>query len=211
MSEPITVVLLDDHPLVMEGLNNRLNREPGIKVLKTFSDPLLFLSEVGALRPDVVVMDIRMPQLDGFEVVRRLKDQYGLSVKIILLSGYNYHEFQLKAYDLGVHAYLSKQATYGQIINAIHQSMLGHVLVPETMLSSNLEESLTATEREVLNRIALEMTNKEIAQDLAISQRTVEYHITSITQKFGVKSRIGAVVKGYQAGILGDVTLPVKR
>ncbi|WP_339242106.1 response regulator transcription factor [Paenibacillus sp. FSL R5-0517] len=211
MSEPITVVLLDDHPLVMEGLNNRLTREPGIKVLKTFSDPLLFLSEVETLRPDVVVMDIRMPQLDGFEVVRRLKDQYGLSVKIILLSGYNYHEFQLKAYDLGVHAYLSKQATYGQIINAIHQSMLGHVLVPETMLSSNLEESLTATEREVLNRIALEMTNKEIAQDMAISQRTVEYHITSITQKFGVKSRIGAVVKGYQGGILGDVTLPEKR
>ncbi|MDR6716580.1 response regulator transcription factor [Paenibacillus sp. 2003] len=211
MSEPLTVILLDDHPLVMEGLNNRLNREPGIQVLKTFSDPLLFLSEVEALRPDVVVMDIRMPQLDGFEVVRRLKDQYGLSVKIILLSGYNYHEFQLKAYDLGVHAYLSKQATYGQIINAIHQSMLGHVLVPETMLSSNLEESLTATERKVLNRIALEMTNKEIAQDLAISQRTVEYHITSITQKFGVKSRIGAVVKGYQAGILGDVTLPEKR
>lgn len=162
MSEPITVVLLDDHPLVMEGLNNRLNREPGIQVMKTFSDPLLFLSEVEALRPDVVVMDIRMPQLDGFEVVRRLKDQYGLSVKIILLSGYNYHEFQLKAYDLGVHAYLSKQATYGQIINAIHQSMLGHVLVPETMLSSNLEESLTATEREVLNRIALEMTNKKL-------------------------------------------------
>lgn len=172
---------------------------------------IAFLSEVEALRPDVVVMDIRMPQLDGFEVVRRLKDQYGLSVKIILLSGYNYHEFQLKAYDLGVHAYLSKQATYGQIINAIHQSMLGHVLIPETMLSPNLEESLTATEREVLNRIALEMTNKEIAQDLAISQRTVEYHITSITQKFGVKSRIGAVVKGYQAGILGDVTLPEKR
>ncbi|WP_340029690.1 response regulator transcription factor [Paenibacillus sp. FSL H7-0940] len=211
MSEPITIVLLDDHPLVMEGLNNRLNREPDIQVVKTFSDPLLFLSEVEVLRPDVVVMDIRMPQLDGFEVVRRLKDQYGLSVKIILLSGYNYHEFQLKAYDLGVHAYLSKQATYGQIINAIHQSMLGHVLIPETMLSPNLEESLTATEREVLNRIALEMTNKEIAQDLAISQRTVEYHITSITQKFGVKSRIGAVVKGYQAGILGDVTLPEKR
>ncbi|MGN7412570.1 response regulator transcription factor [Paenibacillus sp. SAF-068] len=211
MSEPITVVLLDDHPLVMEGLNNRLTREPGIQVLKTFSDPLLFLSEVEALQPDVVVMDIRMPQLDGFEVVRRLKDQYGLTVKIILLSGYNYHEFQLKAYDLGVHAYLSKQATYGQIINAIQQSMLGHVLIPETMLSPNLEESLTTTEREVLNRIALEMTNKEIAHDLAISQRTVEYHITSITQKFGVKSRIGAVVKGYQAGILGDVTLPEKR
>lgn len=211
MSEPITVLLLDDHPLVMEGLNNRLTREPGIQVLKTFSDPLLFLSEVEALRPDVVVMDIRMPQLDGFEVVRKLKEQYGLSVKIILLSGYNYHEFQLKAYDLGVHAYLSKQATYGQIINAIHQSMLGHVLIPETMLSPNLEESLTTTEREVLNRIALEMTNKEIAQDLAISQRTVEYHITSITQKFGVKSRIGAVVKGYQTGILGDLTLPENR
>ncbi|MDQ0172941.1 response regulator transcription factor [Paenibacillus tundrae] len=210
MSEPITVVLLDDHPLVMEGLNNRLNREPGIHVLKTFNDPVLFLSEIEKLEPDVVVMDIRMPQLDGFEVTKRLKEQYGLSVKIILLSGYNYHEFQLKAYDLGVHSYLSKQATYGQIINAIHQSMLGHVLVPEKMLSANLEESLTPTEREVLNRIAMEMTNKEIAQDLNISPRTVEYHITSITQKFGVKSRIGAVVKGYQAGILGDIILPPK-
>lgn len=210
MSEPITVVLLDDHPLVMEGLNNRLNREPGIQVLKTFNDPVLFLSEIEKLEPDVVVMDIRMPQLDGFEVTKRLKEQYGLSVKIILLSGYNYHEFQLKAYDLGVHSYLSKQATYAQIINAIHQSMLGHVLVSEKMLSANLEESLTPTEREVLNRIAMEMTNKEIAQDLNISPRTVEYHITSITQKFGVKSRIGAVVKGYQAGILGDIILPPK-
>ncbi|KQY94895.1 LuxR family transcriptional regulator [Paenibacillus sp. Root52] len=210
MSEPITVVLLDDHPLVMEGLNNRLNREPGIQVLKTFNDPMLFLSEIEKLEPDVVVMDIRMPQLDGFEVTKRLKEQYGLSVKIILLSGYNYHEFQLKAYDLGVHSYLSKQATYAQIINAIHQSMLGHVLVSENMLSANLEESLTPTEREVLNRIAMEMTNKEIAQDLNISPRTVEYHITSITQKFGVKSRIGAVVKGYQAGILGDIILPPK-
>ncbi|MEK8127927.1 LuxR C-terminal-related transcriptional regulator [Paenibacillus filicis] len=100
---------------------------------------------------------------------------------------------------------MSKQSTYAQIINAIKQSMLGHVLVPEKLLAKPLDP-LTPTEREILRRIASEQKNKEIAKELAMSQRTVESHMTSMNQKLGVKTRIGAVAKGYEMGLLGPVS-----
>jgi DNA-binding NarL/FixJ family response regulator len=163
------------------------------------------VEEIESCRPDVLIMDISMPHLDGFEVARQLKQKYGLSLKIILLSGYTYDEFYSKAYEIGVHAYLSKQATYGQIINAIKQSMLGHVLVPERILNQPAPNALTKTERQVLRLIADEKTNKEIAALLAMSQRTVEYHLNTINQKLAVKTRIGAVVKGFELGLLGSL------
>lgn len=203
MGNPIKVVLLDDHPLMMEGLKNRLDQEPDIQVLQTFEDPCVFLEQIRECSPDVVVMDISMPHIDGFELARTLKARFGLSMKIILLSGYTYDEFYLQAYEIGVHAYLSKQATYVQIINAIKQSVQGYVLISERMFTAARQDQLTPTEREVLARIAEEKTNKEIAQELSISQRTVEHHLTSIHQKLGVKSRVGAVARGYELGILG--------
>lgn len=205
MNENIRVILLDDHPLVMEGLKNRLSKEPGIEVLRTFNDPRILLEEIDSCCPDVLVMDISMPFLDGFQVAKQLKERFGLALKMIILSGYTYTEFYSKAFDIGVHAYLSKQSTYGQIINAIKQCMLGHVLVSEKVMEKSSMETLTLTEREVLVRISREMTNKEIAHELAMSQRTVEYHLTSINQKLGVKSRIGAVVKGFETGLLGTL------
>lgn len=204
LEKKIRVVLLDDHPLVLEGLKSRLEKEPDIEVPKTFGDPLELLDGIEALRPDVLVMDISMPRMNGFELGKKLKERFGHSLKIILLSGYTYDEFYSKAYEFGAHAYLSKQSSYAQIINAIKQSMLGHALVSEKMLSKAVQP-LTPTEREVLKCIAKEQTNKEIARELAMSQRTVEYHLTSINQKFGVKTRIGAVVKGYETGLLGSM------
>ncbi|GGG53959.1 response regulator transcription factor [Paenibacillus radicis (ex Gao et al. 2016)] len=204
MGDKIRVVLLDDHPLVLEGLKNRLEKEPDIVVPKTFDDPRDLLEDIASCQADVLVMDIAMPHLSGFELGKQLKEQYGLSLKIILLSGYTYDEFYSKAYEIGAHAFLSKQSTYAQIINAIKQSMLGHALVAEKVLGKS-RDVLTAVEREVLVRIAEEKTNKEIAQELAMSQRTVEHHMTSINQKLGVKSRVGAVSKGYESGLLGSI------
>jgi len=204
MSEKIKVALLDDHPLVLEGLKNRLEKEPDIEVSHMFDDPRELLEEIDACLPDVLVMDISMPHLDGFELGKKLKERYGHSLKIILLSGYTYDEFYSKAYEIGAHAYLSKQSTYAQIINAVKQSMLGHALVSEKVLAKTTDV-LTPMEREVLKRIAEEKTNKEIAQELAMSQRTVEYHMMSINQKLGVKTRVGAVVKGYESGLLGSL------
>jgi len=204
MPDKIRVVLLDDHPLVLEGLKNRLEKETDIVVPRTFGDPRELLSEMDACRPDVLVMDISMPHLNGFELGKLLKERFGHSLKMILLSGYTYDEFYNKAYEIGAHAYLSKQSTYAQIINAIRQSMLGHVLVAEKAMAKS-RELLTPAEREVLKRIAEEKTNKEIARELAMSQRTVEYHMTAINQKLGVKTRIGAVSKGYETGLLGSM------
>ncbi|MBB6694516.1 response regulator transcription factor [Cohnella xylanilytica] len=206
MPEMIRVALLDDHPLVLEGLKNRLDKEPDIEVPWTFVDPreLLRAVESGSCRPDVLVMDVSMPHMNGFELGKRLKERFGHSLKIILLSGYAYDEFYSKAYEIGVHAYLSKQSTYAQIMNAVRQSMLGHALVAEKVLARS-RDLLTSAEREVLKRIAEEKTNKEIAQELAMSQRTVEHHMAAINRKLGVRTRIGAVARGYETGLLGSL------
>jgi DNA-binding NarL/FixJ family response regulator len=95
-----------------------------------------------------------------------------------VLSCYIYDEFYSKAYEIGAHAYLSKPSTYAQILNAVKQSMPGHVLVTEKLLTRPVGP-LSATEREILRRIAAEQTNKETTKELAISQRTVESHMTS--------------------------------
>lgn len=202
MEPTVRVVLLDDHYLVMEGLKNRLQEEPGIQVVAAFTDPRELLKELPRYGPDVVIMDISMPHMDGFELTVRLKREYGSKPKIIMLTGYDYEEFHRKAYEAGASAYLSKQATYGQIINAIRMSLSGHVLVTEKFARPQ-PDKLTPTEREVLKAIAREKTNKEIAEEMGVSQRTVEYHLASINQKLGAKTRIGAVVKGYERGILG--------
>lgn len=204
MTNKIRVVLLDDHPLVLEGLKHRLEKEPDIEVPQTFCDPWDLLEGIDSCRPDVLVMDISMPRMDGFELGKKLKERFGHSLKIILLSGYTYDEFYSKAYEIGAHAYLSKQSTYPQIINAIKQSMLGHALVSEKVLTRSFD-LLTSMEREILKKVAEEKTNQEIARELAISQRTVEYHLTSINQKLGAKTRLGAVVKGYESGLLGSL------
>lgn len=203
MDDRIRVILIDDHPLVMDALRARLEQEKDIHVIAVFADPRYLLEQIGSLKPDVLILDVSLPHMDGFVLADLLKKEYGSSLKIIMLSGYTYDEFYRKAYELGVNAYLSKQASYGQIINAIRQSMSGHMLVPERIFNTSVQEKLTPMEREVLVRVAQEMNNREIAQDLAISQRTVEYHLTAILQKLGVKSRVGAVAKGYELGIVG--------
>lgn len=202
MEQPIKVLLLDDHPLVMEGLKNRLEREQDMRVVGTFNDPHKLLKCIDTLKTDVAVIDISMPGMTGFDLATEIKRSYDIAIKLIVLSGYVYDEYVHKAYEIGIHAYLSKQATYPQIINAIRQSMLGLRLVPEKMTTLPRADQLTPTEREVLKQIAMEKTNKEIARELAMSQRTVEYHMAAINRKLDVKSRVGAVAKGYEMGLL---------
>jgi len=202
MKQPIKVLLLDDHPLVMEGLKNRLEREQDMLVVGTFNEPHEVLKRIGALKPDVAVIDISMPGMTGFDLAIEIKRTYDTAIKLIVLSGYVYDEYVHKAYEIGIHAYLSKQATYPQIINAIRQSILGLRIVPEKMTTIPRADQLTPTEKDVLKQIALEKTNKEIARELAMSQRTVEYHMAAINQKLDVKTRVGAVAKGYELGLL---------
>jgi len=202
MKQPIKVLLLDDHPLVMEGLKNRLEREQDMLVVGTFNEPHEVLKRISALKPDVAVIDISMPGMTGFDLAIKIKRTYDTAIKLIVLSGYVYDEYVHKAYEIGIHAYLSKQATYPQIINAIRQSILGLRIVPEKMTTIPRADQLTPTEKDVLKQIALEKTNKEIARELAMSQRTVEYHMAAINQKLDVKTRVGAVAKGYEMGLL---------
>lgn len=206
--ENIKIALLDDHPLVTDALKQRLEQEPDMQVTGVYADPCELLTRLDERKPDVLIMDISMPGMDGFQLAAELRERFGLTLKLIMLSGYTYEEFYLKAFRLGVNAYLSKQASYSQIMNAIRQSINGHMLVPEGLLAAYGADKLTPTEEEVLLRIAKERSNKEIAEELGISQRTVEYHLSAILQKLGAKTRVGAVVKGYEKGILGALNTP---
>ncbi|GAX89538.1 response regulator transcription factor [Effusibacillus lacus] len=202
MSKPIKVMLVDDHPLVMNGLRNWLEGEPDIQVVGAFDNGITAFEEMRQLLPDVVVLDIRMPGINGLELARQIKGEYGDSVKLVILSGYVYEEYQRTAFEIGVHAFVPKNASYDQILNAIRQSALGNYLIFEKTKQYETHQLLTPTEIQVLQLVAQEKTNGDIAKELNMAKRTVEYHISSIIQKLGADSRIGAVVKGFQKGII---------
>ncbi|MCR8844111.1 response regulator transcription factor [Paenibacillus sp. SC116] len=207
MNESIRVILLDDHPLVLEGIHNRLQLEPDIEVVASYTDPLLLLEDIPQLQADVIVIDASMPHMTGFELSTKLKELESFSMKIVMLSGYMYNVLIQKAYQIGINAYISKQSPYEEILYTIRQVALGcNLLSPSRPTSPLKQEQLSAIEREVLRRIAEEKNNRQVAYELAISMRTVEHHIISINQKLGVKSRGSAVAKGYELGLLGPVS-----
>ena len=198
----IKVVLIDDHPLVLKGLSSILNEDPEFEVVGTFDRGEKAIEELKHLEPDVLIMDPYMSEVNGLDVIRRIKKQFDNSLRIIMFSAYDSEELLRMVYDIGIHAYVLKSAPINQLINAIKQSYLGNILISERLFRHRGDECLTNTEIKILQLIAQEKTNNEIADELNISKRTVEYHISSIIQKLGVDSRVGAVVKGIQKGLL---------
>ncbi|MFD1775540.1 response regulator transcription factor [Paenibacillus rhizophilus] len=201
MDSIINVILVDDHPLVMEGLRSFLDRDHGIIVLAVFDKAKDLLAQLPSYKVDVIVMDIRMPEMNGFELARSIKAGYE-SIRLVMLSGYSYEEYQRAAFEIGVHAFVPKNAPYSSIVNAIRQSFLGNILVTERAMQYMNRDRLTRMEHRILQLIAQEQNNQQISDELGISKRTTESHISSILIKLGVDSRVGAVVKGFQNGIL---------
>lgn len=198
----IKIAVIDDNPLVLKGLVGYLKEENDFHVIGAYEKGEKALEEIKSLEPDIVILDPYLSSTNGIELMREIKKILGEKGRIIVFSSYDSEEVMRIVYDIGIHAFVLKNSSMQHLINAIKQSYLGNILISERLFRNRGNECLTNTEIKILQLISQEKTNNEIADELNISKRTVEYHISSIIQKLGVDSRVGAVVKGIQKGIL---------
>jgi DNA-binding NarL/FixJ family response regulator len=219
--EPVRVMLADDQRLVRESLSTLLGLLAGIELVGTASDGEEALALVAEHRPDVVLMDLRMPRLDGIEATRRLHER-DPDVRVIALTTYADDESVLGALRAGARGYLTKDAGSDDIRSAILSVAAGeaaldpsvqhhvvnalagdgeHAGVPSPSSVPELPDDLTPREAEVLRLIAEGLTNAEIAERLFVSPTTVKSHINHLFAKAGLRDRAQAVNYAYRMGI----------
>lgn len=201
----IRVMLADDHILMREGIKQLLEFDGSIEVIEEASDGEECLTKLKNSKPQVLLLDINMPKMNGIEVLEEIKRQ-GLDVKVLILTVHNEIEYLLKAVDIGVDGYILKESESAELKKAINlvvngESYIQPKLIPllnNRLLARDMDkdkiELLTRREKEVLIAIANGMINKEIANSLRISERTVKNHISSIFKKIEVSDRTQAAV-----------------
>lgn len=203
------VLLVDDHPVVRGGLVALLDTLPGIAVVGQVGDGAAALREVALLKPDVVVMDLRMPGMDGVEAVRRITTGYPATA-ILILTMFDEESLIADALAAGAHGYLLKGAGQDEIERAIRTVAAGATVFSPGVVERVLHRSrpsskplpqLTEREREVTELLARGISNAAIAERLEIAPKTVGNHISSIFLKLGVVSRAEAIVRAREAGL----------
>ncbi|MGA5165584.1 MULTISPECIES: response regulator [Streptomyces] len=208
----ITLLIVDDHPVVRDGLRGMFATEPGFEVLGEASGGTEGVERAMRLDPDVVLMDLRMPDGGGVDAIRELTRR-GARAKVLVLTTYDTDSDTLPAIEAGATGYLLKDAPREELFTAVRAAADGRtVLSPAvaTRLVSAVRspsapggETLSAREREVLRLVARGTSNRRIAAELFISEATVKTHLTHVFAKLGVGDRAAAVAAGYERGILG--------
>ncbi len=204
---PIRVLLADDHPVLRKGIRTILEMEDDIQVVGEAEDGEEAIQKVKALRPDVLVLDMAMPDKNGVEVVRELA-QEGIAVNVLVLSAYDDEEFIAEMVDAGVAGYLLKREALDAIVEAVRGVAAGEKgwfsrAVITKMLSAqrtSREIPLSEREKEILNYLSMGWSNAMIGEKLGITERTVRYHLRNIYGKIGVDSRGMAIAWGIRHG-----------
>ena len=201
MTQPIRLLIADDHPLLRTGLRQVIETDPRLQVVAEASDGAMALERLLALRPEVAVLDIEMPQLTGFALLREMRARR-LTTAVVFLTMYRDEEMFNEALDLGALGYVLKDSATTDIVGAILAAAAGQpyispaisaLLIRRATRATTLLQQhpslndLTPTERRVLKLIAENKTSKEIAAELFISYRTVENHRANICQKLNLK------------------------
>ncbi|KOY82094.1 response regulator transcription factor [Lysinibacillus sp. FSL H8-0500] len=197
----INVLLVDDHMLLLESLATVLEAEPSIHVVGTIADPSQLLEEILYLQPDVILMDIRIKTYNGLTLTKTILKNIP-TMPIIILSGYDDDAYIQAAQNAGAKAFIKKEQSNEELIDVVKKVYAGYTLFP-----SFEKTLLTPKELEILQLIVLEKTSDMISKELAISKRTVEHHISSIIRKLSVHSRVGAVVKALEQGLVNKKKL----
>lgn len=205
MSDKIRVMIADDHALMREGIRQLLEFDGSIEVVEEASDGEECLNKIEAAEPDVLLLDINMPNKNGIDVLQTIRDK-NMDIKVLILTVHNEVEYLLKAVDIGVDGYLLKDTDFYELKKAIIGVLQGESYIQPSLipaLNSRLVardvdkdkiDSLTKRELEVLIEVANGMFNKEIATSLNISERTVKNHISNIFKKLEVADRTQAAV-----------------
>lgn len=188
MDDRIRILLADDHPVVRKGLRMAIEEDPGLTIVAEAGDGQTALTLIGQLLPQVAVLDIDMPKLDGFAVARELRQQQ-LPVEMIFLTIHSQEALLQAAIDLGVNGYLLKDSALLEIVSAVRAVVAGEPFFNAALTARLLRrppppaDRLTPTERRIVQLIAADKSSKEIGAELSIHYRTVENHRTNICRK----------------------------
>lgn len=200
-SDTIKVFIVDDHLIVREGLRLILETGTGIEVIGEAPDGETALSLLSVTTPDVILLDLRMPDMNGIEVLEHIRRSWPIT-KVIILTTYNDNDLMVQGIKAGASGYLLKDVGRDTLLDAIRVAERGEMLIQPQLLPSILSglqpvtvtaQQLTDREREILYGVANGERSKEIASRLNISERTVRGHLTNIYDKLGVDSRASAV------------------
>jgi DNA-binding NarL/FixJ family response regulator len=214
----IRVLLVDDQDLVRLGLRTLFDSEDGFEVAGEAADGLAALDEARRTRPDVVLMDIRMPGIDGIEATRRIAADPGLAeVRVIMLTTFEHDEYVFEAIRNGASGFLLKNTPPQALLDAVRTVADGAALLAPTVTMTLIREfatlaprsvaphphlrELTDREREVVALVAQGMTNQEIAEHLVVSPATARTHVSRAMVKLGARDRAQLVVFAYQSGL----------
>ena len=209
----IRVLLADDQALVRAGFRLILNAEPDLEVVGEAGDGDEAVERAGETAPDVVLMDVRMPRLNGIDATRRIVEG-GNGVRVLMLTTFDLDEYVVDAFRAGASGFLLKTAPPHQLVAAIHTVHDGDALLApastrrlieqfarRTATNATLDE-LTARERDVLRLLARGLTNAEIAAELVVEPSTVKSHVAGVLAKLEVRDRVQAVVFAYENGVV---------
>ncbi|WUW00932.1 response regulator transcription factor [Streptomyces sp. NBC_01471] len=208
----ITVLIVDDHPVVRDGLRGMFADAPGFQVLGEAADGVAGVELAGRLDPDVVLMDLRMPGGNGVDAIAELTRR-GSRAKVLVLTTYDTDSDTLPAIEAGATGYLLKDAPRDELFTAVRAAADGRTVLSPAVASRLVSrvrtpaapghDALSAREREVLVLVARGTSNRDIARELFISEATVKTHLTHIYGKLDVKDRAAAVAVAYDRKILG--------
>jgi DNA-binding NarL/FixJ family response regulator len=205
----IRVLLVDDHAVVREGLRTFLDLQDGIEVVGEAADGVEGVAAAERLRPDVVLMDLVMPRLDGVGAMRELRGRLP-GVRVIVLTSFAEDDKLLPAVQAGAAGYLLKNAQPQELARAVRAAHAGEALLDPQVAARLLEsiaqpaapDPLTRREREVLELIGRGMSNKRIARELGIAEKTVKTHVGHLLAKLGVADRTQAALHAVRAGLV---------
>lgn len=199
------LLIADDHFVVREGLRAILSRVPGFVMAGEAENGMEVVEKFASLRPDITIMDLRMPLRGGIEAIRLIR-QMDSEARILVLSNFEGDEDIAAALDAGAMGYILKHGGGDKIVPAIHAIMEGRRWIPreiaDHLTARKRSESLTAREREILHLMALGQDNKEIAAKIGVSRETVKSHVKSILGKLQVHNRTEAALAALRRGIV---------
>jgi DNA-binding NarL/FixJ family response regulator len=212
VTDPIRVLIADDHAVVREGLRTFLDLQDGIEVVGEAADGGEAIGEAERLQPDVILIDLVMPHLDGVQAMRELRDRVP-GARTVVLTSFLDDEHLLPAMRAGAAGYLLKNVQPQELARAVRAAVAGEVLIDPAVaarLVDTLEdgrddrvEQLTRREREVLALIGRGFPNKRIADELGIAEKTVKVHVSHVLAKLGVADRTQAALFAVREGLVG--------
>lgn len=214
----IKILIADDHALMRDGLRAMLDAQPDMEVVGEAEDGAVAVDAAIKLHPDVVVMDIRMPRLDGIEATKRLAAQGERAPRVLVLTTFDLDEYVFEALRAGAGGFTLKDAPPGQLAEAVRTVARGEALLAPAVTQRLIERhvrlppagsvrrerfsDLTDRELEIVTLLTRGLSNAEIAGELYLSEATVKTHVTRLLAKLGVRDRVQAVVLAYESGLV---------